>query len=198
MIHLTKPAFRVLGVAECFNKRQKKSVQAAVSYRRDGIIDGFYLTWTRVGGLDATEKIIQLVKSTGRRDFNLIMLNGCIISWFNIVDIYRVYEELSLPVLCLSYEESEGLERYLRDYFPGDEERLQMYYKLGKRKLVYIRRTRSYVYVRSVGLDESETREVLNLVTLHGKIPEPLRLAQSLARTVHEFLNSNDPSFLNE
>lgn len=196
MLHLTKPAFRVLGIAECFRKTQKKSILGAVSYRRDGIVDGFYVTWLTVGGLDATEKIVRLVKDTGRKDINLIMLNGCIISWFNIIDISSLYRETGIPIVCLSYEESEGLEHYIQEYFPGDEKRLSMYFKLGERKLVYIKNTRSYVYARFEGLEEKELREVLNIVTLHGKIPEPLRLAQNLARAIHTFLSYNDPFFL--
>ncbi|MEZ0346535.1 MAG: DUF99 family protein [Infirmifilum sp.] len=195
-IHPTKPAFRVLGVAECFNKKQRRSIIAAVSYRRDSVIDGFYITWVSVGGLDATDKIAQLVRETQRKDLNIIMLNGCIISWFNIVDIFSLYEELGIPVICLSYEESDGLEKYIREYFPGEEERLRLYRKLGERERVYIKATKSYVYARFAGLSEREVREVLNLLTLHGKTPEPLRLAQSLARSIHDFLAKNDPTFL--
>jgi len=195
-LHLTKPAFRVLGIAESFDRKLKKSIAVGVSYRRDGIVDGVYLTWLTVGGLDATEKILNLVRGTGRRDFNVVMLNGCIISWFNIVDIATLYKELSIPVVCLSYEESRGLEKYLSEYFPGDSKRFGMYLGLGERRLVYIKRTGSYVYARYVGINEEELRELLNAVTLHGKVPEPLRVAQTIARSVYEFLRVNDPAFL--
>ncbi len=195
-MQFTKPAFRVLGMAECFNKKQRKSVLAAVSYRRDGIIDGVYLTWLTVGGLDATEKILELVRNTGRQDFNAVMLNGCIISWFNIVDIKTLHRELSVPVVCLSYEESGGLEKFLEKYFPGDERRLKMYSNLGERRLVYISSSRSYVYARYEGIEEEDLRELLNAVTKHGKVPEPLRIAQSIARAVYLFLEANNPSFL--
>ncbi|QOJ78364.1 DUF99 family protein [Infirmifilum lucidum] len=195
-MQFTKPAFRVLGMAECFNKKLRKSILAAVSYRRDGIVDGVYLTWLTVGGLDATEKIVELVRNTGRQDINAVMLNGCIISWFNIVDIKTLYRELGIPVVCLSYEESSGLEKFLEKYFPGDEGRLKMYSNLGERRLVYISSSRSYVYARYEGIGEEDLRELLNAVTKHGKVPEPLRIAQSIARAIYLFLEENDPSFL--
>lgn len=196
MVHLSKPAFRVLGIAECFDKRKRKSILAALSYRRDGYVDGVYLTWVTVGGLDATEKIVSLVKSTERKDFNVLMLNGCIISWFNVVDLEALYKETGTPVICLSYEESGGLEEYIREYFPGDEVRLEMYRRLGKRELVYVKSTGSYVYARYVGISKAEVRELLSLVTKHGKVPEPLRLAQAVARAVYTFLETSDPAFL--
>ncbi len=196
MVKVSKKGFRILGIAECFRKNNLFSILAGVSYRRDGIIDGTYFTTTHVGGLDATVRIIEMVRESGRRDINVIMLNGCVISWFNVVDIDKVHSSLGIPVICVSYEESEGLEKYIREYFPGDDLRLRLYRKLGERKLVYIRRTGKYVYVRVSGISLTDARAILEAVTISGKVPEPLRIAQALSRSVHEFLEREIPSFL--
>jgi endonuclease V-like protein UPF0215 family len=193
---ISKPAFRVLGVSECFRKQAKKSLLVGVVYRRDGYVDGVYLTFATVGGMDATDSIINLFKSTARKDINLIMLNGCVISWFNIVDLERLSKETGLPVICLSYEESKGLERYIKEYFPRDEERLNAYKALGRRKLVYIKRTQSYVYARVVGIPFEEARQVLDATTKMGKVPEPLRISQMIARSVYFFIESVHPELL--
>jgi len=192
----TKPAFRALGVAECFRKRNARSVIAAVSYRRDRVIDGVYLDFVTVGGLDATERIVSLVERTGRKDFNVVMVNGCVISWFNIVDVKAMFDALGVPAICVTYEESAGLREYIERYFPGDSERLKLYEKLGERELVYIRNTRSYVYVRYAGLGRDEVRRVLEATTLSGQVPEPLRVAQAVARAVHELLERDSPDLL--
>ena len=192
----TKPAFRALGVAECFRKRNARSVIAAVSYRRDRVIDGVYLDFVTVGGLDATERIVSLVERTGRKDFNVVMVNGCVISWFNIVDVKAMFDALGVPAICVTYEESAGLREYIERYFPGDSERLKLYEKLGERELVYIRNTRSYVYVRYAGLGRDEVRRVLEATTLTGQVPEPLRVAQAVARAVHELLERDSPDLL--
>ncbi|RLE60770.1 MAG: DUF99 domain-containing protein [Thermoprotei archaeon] len=193
-----KPGYRVFGIAECFRKTNTFSIIVGVSYRRDRIIDGVYVTRTQVGGLDATQRIIELVKGSGRKDINVILLNGCIISWFNIVDIEELYEKTGIPVICVSYEESEGLEKYIREYFPGDNLRLSLYKKLGERKLVYIKSTGKYVYIRSTGLSMSDVRTVLNAVTFNGKVPEPLRIAQMVARSIHDFLERELGNVLKE
>ncbi|MEM0223126.1 MAG: DUF99 family protein [Thermofilum sp.] len=191
-----KPAFRVLGVAECFRKSQARSVVAAVSYRRDRVIDGVYLTFFNVGGLDATEKIISLVRESGRKDFNVIMVNGCVLSWFNVLDLKKIHEGTGIPVMCLTYEESSGLERFIKEYFPGDTARMRMYLDLGERELVYVRAARSYVYVRYQGLTAEDVRKILDSTTLTGRVPEPLRTAQTIARAVHSFLESRFPEVL--
>lgn len=196
MANFFKPAFRVLGVAECFRKSQLRSVVAAVSYRRDRVIDGVYLTFFTVGGLDATEKIISLIRESGRKDFNIVMLNGCIVSWFNIIDIREIYRATGIPTICLTYEESSGLSRFISEYFPGDTLRLKMYADLGDRELVYLRATKNYVYARYHGLSSEEVRRVLEATTLSGKVPEPLRVAQSVARAVHGLLEKWSPETL--
>ena len=56
-------------------------------------IDGFVLSHATVGGTDAMEKIIAMCKTLGRDDLTFLMLNGCIISWYNVVDLHKVAKE---------------------------------------------------------------------------------------------------------
>ncbi|ABL77657.1 endonuclease dU [Thermofilum pendens] len=193
---VSKPAFRVLGVAECFRKRARKSVIAGVVWRRDGFVDGVYLSFASVGGMDATDAIVDMYLRSSRRDINVIMLNGCIISWFNIADPEKIYERTGIPVICLSYEESEGLEKYIEKYFPGDVHRMRAYQSLGSRRLVYVKPARTYVYVRASGIAMDEVSRILNVTTKSGKVPEPLRVARQVARAVHSLLEREDPQLL--
>lgn len=187
-----KTGFRALGLAERFARNERLSVLAGVVQRRDLVVDGVYFTGLTVGGLDATEKIVSLVRESGRRDVNVILTNGCIVSWFNIIDIERVYRDTGVPVICVSYEESEGLEKYIREYFPGDEERLSLYRRLGPREKMYLRRAGRYLYVRYAGLEREEARSVLEAFSLGG-VPEPLRVAQAVARAAYEFFRGACP-----
>ncbi len=191
-----KRGFRALGVAECFKKRHAWSVVAGVVVRRDLLVDGVYVARVRVGGLDATERIVGMILKSGRKDINVVLLNGCVISWFNIVDPNLVFSETGIPVVCVTYEESEGLEQYIREYFPGDEERLRAYKRLGKRRRIFIRKARRYLYVRVAGIGEEEARSVLEAFAVTGGVPEPIRVARMIARSVHSFLVEEEPGFL--
>ena len=188
-LHVHKKAFRALGISESFIKGlSDKSVLAGVVLRSDRIIDGFVFSRTTVGGMDATDKIIDMYKALKRDDINVLMLNGCVISWYNVIDLHRIYEELRLPLICVTYEESEGLEKYFMELFPEDcGKRIEIYRKNGPRTPIALR-TGHNVYVRFIGMSLEEAKGILNKFTLHGAIPEPLRIARLLARGIMKTL----------
>jgi len=189
MVNVFKKGFRTLGIAESFLKNKEFSVLCGVVFRRDGIIDGVSCTKIRVGGLDATEGVLRLYNNLRREDINLILTNGCIISWFNVIDIEEVYRTTRIPIICLTYEYSNGIEEYIRRYFKDDiAKRLEMYKKLGKREKVYIKKGRKYVYVRFLGLSLEEVRTALNSLIYSGVVPEPLRIANLIARALLKVL----------
>ncbi len=178
---VNKPGIRALGIAESFVRSEPVSRLAGIVMRGDLRIDGIALACITVGGNDATDGIFSIYKKLRRDDINLVMLNGNVVSWFNIIDSQRIHSELGLPVISITYEESEGLEYYIERYFPGDEERLERYRALGER--VQMRLNTGYdIFVRTHGISLKETRVVLNRFTLEGRIPEPLRVARLLAR----------------
>jgi len=179
-----KKGIRALGIAESFRKGGRFSWLVGVVMRGDLLIDGFGVERVTVGGRDATEKVVSLVRGMGREDINLIFLSGCVISWFNVVVLPRVYEELRIPLICLTYEESEGLEKYFREYFPEDyEERIKAYRLNGEREELTLK-TGLKVYVRYLGVSRREVELLLNRWTLTGRYPEPVRVAKLLARTL--------------
>lgn len=185
-LHPFKKGLRVLGIAESFSKEaEDRSVLAGVIARKDNIIDGFALTEITVGGMDATDGVLELLKSLDRNDLNLIMLNGCVVAWFNVIDLTRLHEVASLPLICVTYEESEGLEKYFKEYFPGDWERRISIYERNCRRQEALLHTGYKVFLREVGLEFDDAVRLLNEFTLQGSVPEPLRLAKLLARTIH-------------
>lgn len=83
--------------------------------------------------MDATAEIIRMTAVLDRQDVNAIMLNGCVIAWYNVINPVEVLEITGLPVICVSYKDSEGLTGHIRHHFPGDEERVRRYENLGER-----------------------------------------------------------------
>jgi endonuclease V-like protein UPF0215 family len=182
-LHVHKKAFRALGVSESFVKgKSKKSVLAGVVMRADKAIDGFIFAKATVGGMDATDKVIKMYKTLGRDDINVLLLNGCVISWYNVVDLHKVAEETGLPLICVTYEESEGLDKYFKELFPEDwENRVQVYHKNRERTPLKLK-TGYVVYARFLGMSLEEAKSILDKFTSHGSVPEPLRVARLLAR----------------
>jgi len=176
---------RALGIAESFVKGvSERSVLAGVVMRADRVIDGFGFATATVGGMDATDKIIKLHETLERDDINFILLNGCIISWYNVVDLHKVVEKIQRPLLCVTYEASEGLEKYFLELFPDDwKRRVEVYHKNGSRTPITLH-TGHTVYTRFINMTLDEAKGLLNKFTIHGAVSEPLRVARLLARSI--------------
>ena len=200
-LHLNKSALRVLGIAESFERpcalfadpvsttpsppASSRSMLAGVVMRADRRVDGLAYARASVGGDDATQAVLEICRRLDRRDINALFLSGAAISWFNIIDLVAVFEEVSRPLICLTYEESEGLEKYLREYFPEPEEKIERYRSLGMREKIRLK-TGYELFVRVHGATVEEARILLNKFTLDGRVPEPVRLARMAARAARK------------
>jgi hypothetical protein len=180
-MQLQKGGIRALGIAESFSDRTT-SCLCGVVMRRDLHIDGFIFGQITVGGDDSTQEILKMVKSLNRKDINLILLNGCVIAWYNIINPALIYAETGIPVICISYEKSEGLMGHIEHHFPDDFKKLLHYQMLGNRLSVRLSND-LILYARGWGLGEKEVVQCCRMFTHHGKIPEPLRVARLCARS---------------
>ena len=185
-----KKGVRVLGVSESFLRTSEHSYVVGVVMRGDHRIDGFGMCRPTVGGMDATEQLLSMYTRLNRDDIRGWILGGGVISWFNVVDIPRLSERTNIPVVCVSYEESEGLEKYIEEYFPADSRnRLAILSKAGERTKVMLK-TGHQVFVNSYGISIKRARQLLNIFTVDGRIPEPVRVARSIAAALQRDLEA--------
>jgi uncharacterized protein len=187
-MHLPKKGLRALGIAESYTGRTRSTL-AGVVMRKDLRIDGFTFGTVTVGGMDATDTLLRMIHDLQRRDLNVILLSGCVIAWFNVIDPLRIEEESGLPVICVTYEESEGLDEDIRHHFPDDSSRLAAYQHLGERNPARLH-TGQTIYIRAWGLSHEEAARFCDDFTLDGKIPEPLRVARLCARNLPDLPSS--------
>jgi len=183
-----KTGVRVLAIAESFSREDNKSIVAGIVMRGDFRIDGFGICRPKVGGTDSTSSLISLYQRLERPDIRAWMLSGSLISWFNIIDIVELHEATEVPVVCVTYNPSEGIEKYLKEYFPEDwEPRLQIMERAGPRMEVTLK-TGHVVYLSVSGLSKTRAKQLVNQFTLDGKIPEPIRVARIEAAGLHRDL----------
>lgn len=181
-LHIEKKAIRALGIAESFVKSQNQSVLAGVVMRSDMIIDGIAFANATVKGDDATDAIIGLYEKLDRTDINFVMIGGLIISMYNIIDPERLWEKLKIPVIGVTFEESEGLDPHIKRVFLDTwESKLEAYHKLGDREKIRLK-TGYDVFVRAQGTSTNNAKQALNKFVLQGSIPEPIRVARLIAR----------------
>ena len=181
-MHIPKKGLRALGIAESYTGREYSTL-AGIVMRKDFRIDGFCSGRVTVGGTDATDTVLRMIRDLDRRDINVILLSGCVIAWFNVLDPERIAAESEIPVICVTYEESDGLLDDIRHHFPDDGQRVQAYLRLGEREPVDLGKNRM-IYLRAAGIGKMDAARLCRDFTIEGKIPEPLRVARLLARQV--------------
>jgi len=179
-MHIQKKGIRVLGIAESYTGRSVSRL-AGVVMRKDLRIDGFAFSTITVGGMDATESILRMVEELERGDINAIMLSGCVIAWFNVIDPAKIAQETGKPLICVTYEDSAGLLEEIRHHFPGDVRRISAYTNLGERTRVELH-THQSIFIRCWGTGTPDGACLCNDFTVEGRIPEPLRVARLCAR----------------
>ncbi|SRR5579884_477837 len=180
--HPEKKGFRVFGIAESFNRNNKRSTLAGVVMRRDLIIDGMIFGTTTLQGDDSTDNIISMYRSLARNDIGCIMIDGLIISMYNIIDGKLLSDEAKIPVIAVTFEESKGIENTIKDFFPSTwQKKLEQYVHLGARDCITLK-TGKPLYIRYWGTSRPRAADVLNAFTLQGSVPEPIKIAKIAAR----------------
>ena len=183
-LHLEKKGIRGLAIAESFRQDSEKSILSGVFMSNDFVIDGFVFGNSTLKGDDATEAIIDMYNKVERPDISYVLISGLVISLYNIIDIKKLYDTFQIPIIGVTYKESEGLEETIKKHFPADyKEKLEKYSMLGERKKISLD-TSFDLYVRNEGCAVLECKQLLNKITLQGAVPEPLRVAQLLAKTM--------------
>jgi endonuclease V-like protein UPF0215 family len=181
-LHTNKKGIRVFGVAESFTRGDERSRLGGVVMRGDLVIDGVVFGSAKVGGDDALPRILRMYRNLRRNDVNLIMLSGCVISHYNIVDVDELAKKSEVPVICLTYNESRGIGSAIKRNFPDNyRAKLALYRRLGDRYPVRLK-TGYKVFVRSSNVAKTDVQRVLDTFTLQGGMPEPVRVAKLLAR----------------
>ncbi len=184
-IRVVKPEIRVLGIDDgVFTPHSNELVDVVgVVYRGGYWFDGFMHTRVRVDGLDATEKLAEMiVASPHYRQLRIVLLNGVTLAGFNVVDIEELWHKTGLPAIAVTRDEPnfDDIRKALRN-LPYSEERWRAIEKAGKMIRVRTREGEAPVYVHVVGLSKVVAKRVLKSTSTRSNVPECLRVAHLIA-----------------
>lgn len=183
-LHLEKKGLRGLAIAESFRQNSTRSILSGLVMRRDFVIDGFVFGSATLEGNDATDQILHMYEELSRFDISYLIISGVIISMYNIVDVKKLHDSLQIPIIGITYNESDGIESAIKHHFSKSfESKINEYKKLGKREKITLH-TSYDLFVRYEGCTIYEVKQLLNKLTLQGSIPEPLRVSQLLANSL--------------
>jgi endonuclease V-like protein UPF0215 family len=141
--------------------------------RLDGVIAG----QVRKDGADATARVAALVRgSQFDGHVRAVLLNGIAFGGFNVVDIHALAAALERPVLVVARRAPRlQLIRSALAHLPGGAARWRLIERAGAMEPI------GGVFVQRAGLSPREAEQLLAATTLHGNLPEPLRLAHLIA-----------------
>tara|TARA_B100000029_G_C17403013_1_gene897790 strand:- start:337 stop:915 length:579 start_codon:yes stop_codon:yes gene_type:complete len=183
-LHLEKKGVRGLSISESFTKQDKHSVLAGIVMSNEFQIDGFVFGHATLRGDDITEQIISMYEKLNRDDISYVLLPGTILSIYNIVDIDKIYDRIKIPVIAANSQVSSGLYDIIKHHFPDNfESKLEQYEKLGSRETILLC-TQKEIFIRMRGCTVETCKTLLDKITLQGATPEPLRVSQTLAKSL--------------
>jgi len=150
-LHLEKSGIRGLAIAESFSQDSKKSVLSGIVMSTVLVIDGFSMGHSTVGGDDATDAILYMYEKLDRADISFLLISGIIISSYNMIDVKKISKKIGLPVIAITYDESDGIEDAIKYHFPDSyKSKLAEYSKLGSREKITLH-TSHNLYIRNEG-----------------------------------------------
>ena len=142
--------------------------------RLEGVLSGK----VRRDGINSTQTIVRLVtQSRFRAHLQAILLQGIAFAGFNVVDLQRLNRMLGLPVIVVARKQPDfaAIRRALQTRVAGGRRKWRLIERLGPMESV------AGVFVQRAGLAPDKTRELIQRLAVHSRIPEPLRTAHLIA-----------------
>ena len=133
-----------------------------------------------VDGLDSTEKIVNYLENIRA---NVVFLGGATFAGFNVVDVLKIHDTCGVPVIVYmtKYPDLSATRSALRKHFPDWKNRWMRYKTLGDIYKIDFDELPS-AYFEVIGARPEVARKLIRENIKEGRMPEPLRLANLIAK----------------
>ena len=177
-----KQQIRLLGIDDSpFTFTDKYGTIIGVVMRGGEYLEGVLKNQVSIDGDDATYACKQMIENTRHRtQLKALLLDGIALGGFNIVDIEEIYTTTNLPVITITRDKPdfEKIKLALQKNFKDWEKRFNL---MKKGKLHEVKTRYNPIYVKCIGINIEEAKEIIKLSTIRGVIPEPIRVAHLIA-----------------
>jgi len=180
-----KDEIRILGIDDSALIGEKILIVGA--FFRGGIwMDGVMSSYITRDGMDGTDSIISMVKSSKHfPQVRVIMLDGITYGGFNPIDIITLHKKTGIPVIVLmrKYPDFEMIAKALTNLPHGDE-RMAIFKRAGDIIKVFTADILNPVYIQCSGIGIIDATQIVQSSSTRSNIPEPLRVAHLIATGV--------------
>ena len=133
-----------------------------------------------IDGLDSTEKIVTYLEKSKA---NVVFLGGATFAGFNVVDALKIHNTCGVPIIVYmtKYPDLRATRSALRKHFPDWEKRWMRYMALGDIYMIDYEKFPS-AYFEVIGASPKVAQKLIRENIKEGRMPEPLRLANLIAK----------------
>ncbi|MGA1821603.1 MAG: DUF99 family protein [Thermoplasmatota archaeon] len=173
---------RIAGIDDGpYDRDSEETIIIATVCRMDGYIDAVIPGSICTDGTDSSERIGDLLGSSKYiEQIRFILSDGGCLGGFNVLDIGDLSKRLSIPVITVSDKRPDqtSFGDALRKHFSDFRDRLKI---INRHEPIRIELPDGPCYIRFAGTDLRTAEEVVRRSTIHGRIPEPVRISHMIA-----------------
>jgi endonuclease V-like protein UPF0215 family len=169
----------VIGVDDApFARAATGPVMVVATCLAAGRLDGVLSSRVRRDGADATRVIAARIRASRFwAHGHAVLLQGIAVAGFNVVDLAALHAAVERPVLVVARYQPDlpRIRRALLDKVRGGARKWALIEAAGPMEPV------RGVWIQRAGLSPTDAADLLAATTVHGNLPEPLRLAHLIA-----------------
>jgi len=177
-----KKQIRAIGIDDApFEFSQKRVLVVGSVVRAPNYLEGVLSTKVEVDGKDATEKLVKMIEDSRFVDqANVVFLDGIAVGGFNLINLEKLSDSIGIPSITISREKPdfEKIKKALKEHFEEWKERFTL---MRKGELHKIETRYKPIYVQKEGLKIEEVKRLIDLFTVRGRLPEPIRISHMVA-----------------
>ena len=180
-----KPEIRILGIDDSRFVTHTKGATDVVGvvYKGGYWFEGVMQTSVTIDGLDATEKIAMMIKSSPfYGELPVVILDGITFAGFNVVDISKLSQSVNLPVISVTRERPnlKQIKSALKN-LSNFEIRWHILENAGDLFKVETRKGENPIYIQISGILPKDAKLIVKNTSTQSNIPEALRVAHIIA-----------------
>ncbi|UQA54614.1 DUF99 family protein [Polyangium aurulentum] len=141
-------------------------------------LEGILRAKVRRDGTDSTRAIAQMVSSSRFAPHTrLVVLEGISLAGFNVVDLHALHATLGMAVLVVvkRMPDIDAVRRALLERVRGGARKWALIEKAGPMEPL------GGLFVQRAGIEPAEALDVIRTLAVHGRLPEPVRVAHLVA-----------------
>ncbi len=174
-----RPLSNVIGIDDApFERSHRGNVGLVGVILTKNRLDGVVVGHARRDGADATRRIAAMVRDSAFfQHLQGVILQGIAVAGFNVIDIHALNALLERPVLVVARHAPDypAIRRALLERVPGGAGKWRLIERAGPMEPI------AKVLVQRAGLDRARAERFLRDSTVHGALPEALRIAHLVA-----------------